>query len=77
MTKDSSNDERHDHRPLWLAVIGIVAAFVGAGAGLLNWSAGEKPAAAVLAGGSAAGVTLALLLGVYAFVAATGGSQSR
>lgn len=48
--------------PIWLSLGVLWSLFVGSGAGVLTWMAGQSPATAILAGGAAFGGTLALAI---------------
>jgi hypothetical protein len=52
----------------------VTTAIVDATAGLWCWAGGQQPASAILAGGSAFGATILILLAVFAFPNATGDS---
>lgn len=54
-------------RSLWLAIIMLTAAFVGATGGLLGWIGGLNPPTAILTGAGAFGGTVLLVLTVLRF----------
>jgi len=59
-------------RGLWLAIVVLAAALVGAAGGLLAWNGGAIPPLAILTGAGAFSGTVLLFLAMLRFVAGSG-----
>lgn len=57
-------------RPLWLAVIVIVAILVGIAAGVLTWASNRNTYVGLLAAGGGFAGTVAVMLGMASFLTA-------